>query len=321
MDTYKDFFLNINEFDEENISYVKPLLFYKVSKNLGIYYRKSIPKKKKQEIPKQKIIFQTPKMLVPWGVKEFDNNGKKNYQLGLSFSTMTNLYNEEEIKNFYNFIKKIDRINEETILDYRTAWGLPKSLKYKKTLQRINDDYPFHMNVNLLCDEKYGFLFNVYDETAKKSSINTINKRSIVSAIIELTDLRFSDTEFRSNWTLMQIRKYKPISPIHEFLMVNCLIRDPDNKEDIIKVQFIEQKPITQTTIITQPLQNMTLNAQPINDNTSVFLPPTSDQLMNAIQSLKKAATVEKKMETGRIIPNAPPPPSVKNKKKKHVPK
>ncbi len=245
---YKDLFIDIDKFDEENISYVKPILFYQVTKNMGVYYEKIVePKKLKssksetkskskskkdyrskkttlsETIPvkpkrKQKIIVQTPKMVVPFGVKEFDNNGRKSYNMCLSFSSLTNLYNDDDIKKFYYFIKKIDTINQETISEYIKPWKLPKNLKYKKTLQRLSDDFPHYMSINMPHDEKLGFLFNTYDESGKKSTIDIIEKRSIVSAVIELTDIKFTDKIFKSNWTVMQIRKFKPYSPIQEFL-------------------------------------------------------------------------------------------------------
>ncbi|XWV26041.1 putative orfan [Tupanvirus soda lake] len=356
MDNYKDLFIDIDKFDEDNISYVKPILFYKVTRNMGIYYRKEIinkfksetkttdkkkSKKKtesdsfviKKQTKKQKIIIQTPKMVVPFGVKEFDNNGKKSYQMSLSFSTLTNLYNEEEIKKFYLFIQKIDSVNEETIMDYKKDWGLPKNIKYRKTLQRLSAEYPHHMNITLPYDDKMGFLFHVYDEQAKKSSIDIIEKKSIVSVVMELTDLKFTDTEFRSNWTVMQIRKFKPYSPIQEFFMSGCFICDEDDPEDTAYAQLIEKYNKTLTTPIALPripqinpnyyninpyqmpymqnpygqIPNMAHpmpqiapppppQNKPINQDplSQAFKPPSLQELLTAKKALKKTKTVVK---------------------------
>jgi hypothetical protein len=49
MDNHKDLFLNMDKFDESNITYVKPVLFYKVSKNMGIYYKKELNRDIKSE--------------------------------------------------------------------------------------------------------------------------------------------------------------------------------------------------------------------------------------------------------------------------------
>ena len=42
MDNLKDLFININDFNVDDIVYVKPILFYKVCKTMGVYYKKPI---------------------------------------------------------------------------------------------------------------------------------------------------------------------------------------------------------------------------------------------------------------------------------------
>ena len=286
MASYKDMFINIDDFNEEKMIYVKPILFYKISKNIGIYYKQEIPKanetsanSKKSKIKKykkQKIIIQSPKMMAPFAVKEYNNNGRKNYQLCLSFNTLTNLYNEEEIKKFFILIQKIDNINEETVLDHKTNWGLPKKMKYKKTLQQTSEDFPHNMYINLPYDEKVGFLFNVYDEQANKSGIEIIDKRSIVSVVLELTDLRFGDTEYRSTWTALQIRKFKPYSPIQDFFMSGCFICDNDDPEDTAYLNIIEkyQKRLAMSknlSLMPQMHYQQNFNQQNFNRNAYSF--------------------------------------------------
>ena len=382
MDTtnYKDFYIDINTFDTDSISYTKPILFYKVNRNMGIYYKKEVGsdledqsiKSNKSKIPipiphtnKQKIIVQTPKMLVPFGIKEFKNDtidsksGKKTYQMCLSFSTLTNLYNEDEIKKFYSLVKKIDKANESTISDYKKEWGLPKSMTYKKTLQQLNKDFPHHMGLNLPYDENSKFSFGIYDENALESSIDIIGKKSIVSVVLELTDLRFSDTEFKANWTVLQIRKFKPYSPIQEFFMTRCFICDDDDPEDKAFATLIEQNKImyqqqlqkfqqlqqmqymqqmqyvqqfqqfqpqmnqmnqlNQTNQFNQfipqpqvsynrPDQNYSQSrlqleqsvnkggsqSQPPSKPSGSFIPPSKDDLINGLKSLKKTVTIDK---------------------------
>ncbi len=339
MNTYKDFFIDIDSFNEENISYVKPVLFYKASRNMGVYYTKKQNekqnKKNKEKTKKQKIIIKTPKMIIPFGVKEFDNSGKKSYKMSLSFSTLTNLYNEEEIKKFYKFIQKIDTVNEETILDYKKKWNLPKDLKYKKTLQRLSSDYPHYMNVSLPHDERVGFLFNTYDDKANKAGIDILEKRSVVSVVMELTDLKFTDTDFRSNWTVLQIRRFKPYSPIQEFFMSGCFIGDDDDPEDIAYVKLIEKYSRLRETPIHIPhipQLNSDYNSQiqfqipshgknntkekTSESNVKPFVPPTLQELLNAKKLLKKTQTVEKTLKCGRVLSDDKDK-STSNKKKK----
>lgn len=347
MDNYKNLFMDIDNFEEENMSYIKPLLFYKVSRNIGIYYKKAqkdqqIEKSNKetkknktkpktdkptnQQIKKQKIIVQTPKMIVPFKIQEFVNNNKKSYQMSLSFTTLTNLYNEDEIKKFYLFIKKLDTINDDTISEYKKAWGLPKNLNYRKTLQRLSNDYPHYMNLNLPYDEKRGFLFHIYDETANKSTIDIIEKRSIVSVVIELTDLKFGNKDFRSNWTVLQIRKMKPYSPIQDFFMSGCFICDEDDPEDTAYKKIIEKYQQSLETPIVIPkipqLNPNYVNPHPhesrvthkehpqlsVNDNKKktsdvIFTPPSLNELISAKKSLKKTITIVKEVSNvGKVV-------------------
>lgn len=261
MDNYKDLFFDIDKYDEEKMVYIKPTLFYTVSKNMGIHYRENLDSKEKK-----KIIVLSPKMHVPFGIKEFVNNDRKSYQMSLSFNTLTNLYNESEIKKFHTFVEKVDSVNEETVSDNKKQWGLPKNMTYKKSLQRSSKEFPHHMNINLPYDEKHGFLFSVYDEKAVKSTIDIIEKRSIVSVVMELTDMRFSDTEYRSNWTALQIRKMKPYSPIQDFFMSGCFICDEDDPEDTAYSDLIEKYRKTLATPIAIPkMPSMMPNYQLMN--------------------------------------------------------
>jgi hypothetical protein len=305
--TYKDIFVNIASFDTTTMRYVKPLAFYKVNKNMGIYYDKecksSIDSDKIVK-KKQKIIIQTPKMIVPFGIKKFENNGKKSYQMSLSFSSLTNLYNENEILDFYKFIRKIDSTNEEIVEDHKKDWHLPKDLTYCKSLKKTGD-YPHFINVSLPYDEKNGFLFHTYNENAKKSDIDIIEKRCIVSVVLELTDLKFSDTEYRAGWTVMQIRRYKPYSPIQEFFMTGCYLCDQDDPEDTVYSEIISRyqkamltplplqmqyipPPCPPSTLPVPPPPSSLQQQQPSVTKSS-FKPPSLQELLNGKNSLKKS--------------------------------
>ena len=207
-------YFNIDKFNEENIVFSKPLYFYKVSKFINIYYKN--PEKKTNIQPKRKIIVKTPKMLIPFLPKETEKNGHKSYNMSLSFSTMTNMYNEDQIIKFFKFIKKIDRINRDTVMEYANEWGLPEDISYRDTLQRTSDKYPYHMNISMPYDKDHGFLFNMYDENAKKMDWTDIHQRNIVSTVLELTSIWFKENKFGTNWTLIQLRRSKPYSPIQD---------------------------------------------------------------------------------------------------------
>jgi hypothetical protein len=330
----KNYLVDPNEFDVSTISYNKPIDFYKVNRNMGIYYQKN------PESPKSKIIIRTPKMLVPFDTKEFknDENGKKTYKMCLSFSPLTNLYNEDEIKKFYKFVKQIDKASEETILSYRKKWNLPKEMTYKKTLRRITKDYPHYMGLSLPYDEQFKFLFKVYDENALESNLDIITKRSVISAILELTDLRFSDNEFRANWTVLQIRKFNPYSSAQVFFMTDCFIRDPNDEareklveqNNLLRQQQLQFQQMFQNFIMQSkspeaklplalPAPEKTISNAPVQ-----FVPPSQSDLLSGIKKLKKTVTVDKSSSVcGRVVESEDTPvkeikPSKKSKKKSH---
>lgn len=363
MSNHKEIILNYNEFNDDNIIFIKPYAFYKVTKNMGIYYNKEIipdtnidtddsagsdsnrsekKNKKKLKIQKpifkrQKIIIQTPKMMVPFGIKEFINKDKKSYQMTLSFAPISNLYNENEVKKFFMFMRKIDNVIEETITEHIEEWNLPSKIKYTKSLKKLSNDFPHMFNMNLPYDEKEGYLFNTYNESAVKSTIDIIERRCVVSAIIELTDLRFGLTDYRANWNVMQIRKFKPYSPIQEFFMSGCFIIDEDDPEDQAYAQMIEtyQKKLQRklpsipsmqqyyTTAMNQMQYHvpmpMAMSTQPhVPSSLSIvpppppppkqsevktaYVPPSESELKNMLGKLKKTTTVEKVATMGKVI-------------------
>ena len=303
MDTVSNLYIDVEKYDYDSTVYIKPMLFYKVVRSMGVYHKKADGKKRK-------IVVKSPKMIVPFEVRQFDNKGKKTFKMCLSFSTLTNLYNEEQIKQFYNFVRKMDRTTRNTVLENREKWGLPEDIEHKRTLKRTSSDYPYHMNVSLPYDENAGFLFNVYDEDGKKSKIDIIKKKSIVTAVLELTDIKFSNTGFRCDWTVLQIRKSKPYSQIQEFFMTNCMIWDDDDPDDPIYKQLTDrfnrrhEGPLVNNPAIHNPTANSGGMAPPppppppssnkIEEKT-LFIPPTKDELMDAMKKLKKIGPPGKK--------------------------
>ena len=334
MNNHKEIILNYNEFNEDNIIFIKPYAFYKVTKNMGIYYNKEIKeqidesdesdkseksrkkekseknkKDKKIKFKRQKIIIQTPKMMVPFGVKEFINKDKKSYQMTLSFAPISNLYNENEVKKYFMFMRKIDRVIEDTISDHLEEWALPKKIKYTKTLKKLSEDFPHMFSMNLPYDEKEGFLFNVYNESAIKSNIDILDRRCVISAIIELTDLRFNATEYRANWNVMQIRKFKPYSPIQEFFMSTCFIVDEDDPDDQAYAQIIEtyQRKLQHKIPQIPTMQQYYTNA--INQ---MHTNPSQTNQLQAYNQNYQISSISSIQTPVISVPAPPPPPPPK---------
>ncbi len=150
---------------------------------------------------------------------------------------------------------------------------------------------------------------------------------------MELTDLKFTDKEYRSNWTVMQIRKFNPYSPIQEFFMTGCFICDEDDPEDTVYASLIKKYQATLYSPIVPLIpsyvpashQSYTPNlsiptpppipqAQPIQE--AIFKPPTLEELLKTKNKLKKTNTVVKCMDGGRVLDNTEKPVSPKKIKK-----
>lgn len=261
-ENYSKILTDVATFDEQNIRYIKPHLFYKVARNMGIYY--------KVDDIKQKIIFETPLMTVPFDISAFENDNSTFYNMSLSFTNLPKLYNEDDVKQFLGFIKRIDDITTSTIQGNVKRWKLPKDIQFQKTLKRINSDQPHFMNVSIPYCNDDGVLVRCLDsECNVVPLIKTIKKRSVVKAIVELTDVVFTRDKYWLNYTLLQIRKHKPYSEIRNFFLNVSVLGDT--------------KPVTQTRQheIPQPPPQPNIPVMP------KIVIPTADQLKNARKNLK----------------------------------
>lgn len=236
-----DTLVDISKFDYDSIRFVRPMDFPHLNKNISVYFRKNSSKLKK------KIILVTPKMRAPFGITKFTNTTNESFNIALSFATISNIHNEESIKRFYNFINHIDD-TVKTTLSEPSVIKIKNKIIFKQTLTKSSKskykNNPPLLNLSLPYDPTTGFFFHTYDENAKKSNIDIIEKNSIVSVAIELTNLIFHKNKetdayrFRCNWTVLQIRKFKPYSPSQELFMNVCFIADEDNPDDVVHKQL-----------------------------------------------------------------------------------
>jgi len=206
-------------------------------------------------------------------------------------------------------------LNERTVMMQLDKLKLPKGIKYRKSYYRGKSDFPYKMSINLPFDESGKFMFNVYDSSAAKINLGEITKKSIVSAILEVTDIwvNTNSKEFGTNWTAMQIRKFKSYSPIQEFFLITCFLCDEDDPEDPVYDKMIEtyKRKLQTPLIFPQFDQNMRVNNfNPMNQgmppppppppvaNNGPIMPkfiPSPDQLISAKEGLKKTVVKDKK--------------------------
>lgn len=186
----EDYLIDPENFDVNKIKFIKPKYFLKFTYSLGIFYGK------------KKIILRTPKMRV-------ENIDK---YITLSFLPLASVWNEMDINQFYKFITNIDKICKDTIDD-----NFEKGPLFKKSIFNSN------IAISLPTDPEYGPLYIIYDDSGKKSNISCIRSKSIVSCIIELSEIKFGN-DIRCVWNLLEIRKHKPFSPCYELIQESNIV-------------------------------------------------------------------------------------------------
>ena len=297
MEQISNLCIDVRKFDIDSIVYVKPNGFMETTKNLSVYFKK---KEGKKNVNK-KIIVKTPKMSVPYAISHFINKyGKHGYQLSLSFKHNPTLYNEKCIKDFHNFIKDIDSTNRETITSNWKAMNLPKGIEYLPTLKKLEKGSKF-MNLELRYSEKGGFITGIFDERGDKSGIEIIEKGCIVQAVIEMTDIIFTNRDTcYCNWNVMQLRKFPPYAPIQEYMITKCILFDEDNPNDDVfdkRIQEYLQK-------IQNPMQYLLSLHAPSFVLSSSPLPPPPPPPPPLLKSLERSTSLEESIKE----PKQPPP-------------
>jgi hypothetical protein len=276
--TSNDIIMDINEFDPSNVIFIKPFNFYQIENKIGIYYRTKGKDKKK-------IIIKTPIMEVPFGIGYYEEY--KYYQMVLSLKTLTHMYNDDEIKIFRQFIRKIDKIIKTTVEQNIGNWGLPKEMKYRSSLKVGNPNYPPNMTFKLPKDTDGNFMFNIYGSGSELLTIDDITPRTNVAAVIELTHLEFSKSKktYHLKWTMMQIKRYPDYSSNHTVLMNSCVFDDDPVMKNSIPVPL---PSFTPTKYIPIPPPE---KPAPKQEKIYRFDPPTANQLQLSLNSLRKTVT------------------------------
>jgi len=226
--------INMETFDTDTIVLSKPASFKKNPRAVSIFYKAEETDGDDQtKTVKKRIRLMTPKMSVPFGPKDFENkeNDRISHMMSMSFGLLPDIGNDDELRESYKFFRKIDKALEDCIKASKKVLGLPEKIAFRHSVQRLTDDFPCHLNVALPHDGKE-FMFKVYDESASESSIKIVEKKSVVSVVLELTEIWFGKEKFGINWNVLQIRKFKPYSPIREFFLNKCVIMDTDDPDD-----------------------------------------------------------------------------------------
>lgn len=174
------------------------------------------------------LIIKTPKMRLPFGISKFDGDYPK-FTIGMSFD---DLDKNQEIKDFYDFIKSID---DKIIKDAQNktnslAWLRKKSVSedivktlYTPSIKRSKDKETGEFT------DKYAPTFKAklpfYDNTFKNFTVfnhdkteieigdnftELIGKNSYVSALVTPKPVWFSGGKFGITWQVAMLKLSKP---------------------------------------------------------------------------------------------------------------
>jgi hypothetical protein len=186
---------NYKNYNDNKFVYSKQKNLYNNYQKIDIYYNR------------KKIIIKTPRMMIPFDIV----NNNNFYSLCISFSKK-NI--DKNIKEFYNFIKFLDKKNKKNI---------NKKLIYKKSLSSFNGFDKF-ISLNMPYKNN-NFLFDAYNENNNKINVNEITKYNEVSIIIELSYIWLNKKKAGCQWNILQIKKYNYLN------LDVCLIIDDDDIE------------------------------------------------------------------------------------------
>ena len=158
-----------------------------------------------------KIIVQTPKCGIPFGLNTFEppQGGDKKYSLDLSLRGES-----PPMQNFLKFMQAFDDHNTEVASQNCQSW-FKKHLEesvidelYRSTL-KTQKNYAPMMKVKMPTRHDV-FLGDIFDQTKNKIDMSNIAKGSSVQAIIECVGMYFVAREFGITWKVIQLKVYPP---------------------------------------------------------------------------------------------------------------
>ena len=167
------------------------------------------------------MILQTPQMVAPFGMSQWENEGKSNtkYTIDLSFKAMDK---NPSMQAFYNALEEIDAKLVKDGFKHQQTWFKGKKynseeivealytplIRHAKDRQtgEITDKYP--PTFKLTVPYKDGkFTCEAFDDARNSVDIATVEtKGSKVTAIIQCMGLWFAGGKFGSTWRIVQMK-------------------------------------------------------------------------------------------------------------------
>lgn len=204
---------DINKIKVEDLEYHEPL-----NGKMGGQYIKITHKN-------EKIIFQTPKCYLPFGMNKYEGSYGNTYSIDLSLSSTS-----QNMLDFKNFINKLDENNVQKACKNTNKW-FTKTLDedaikqiYKHQLKE-SENYPPLMKVKIP-NNTVGPLVTIFDIDKNIIEIDKIPRQCDVTAVLELTGLYFKAKEFGVSWKVIQLMIFPRLN-LNEYAFI-----DDDESDD-----------------------------------------------------------------------------------------
>lgn len=230
-----------------------------------------------------RIIIKTPRMRLA-----FDPKKNKYNSISLSLHPLT-----ENIKKFYNFIKKIDKLNKQHV---RNIFSKNKMI-YKSNIIKNKDTNFRYIQFNL---SNKCTIFNWKKENCTKSDLLFEND---VTFLIELNYIWMNDKKYGTNWDILQIKMHRPILNLDDCLFISDSDTDDENSE--VKTIYkclncnrnYDNKPVLEN-LYNKPMQKQ-IPQPPLPPKKSTnterkiisFRPPSVKDILNMKNKLKKTVS------------------------------
>lgn len=225
----------LKSFNVSDITFKKPEKIGKHSYVYKLHYQK-----------KRKIIFQTPKLHIPYIPSVYRHKNYVFYKLGLEADR---LKYDSEVKSFLRQLESIDRhIKSRAGTLWEKIGYSRRNKKFKNSVLYNSDKTKGFLYMNIQVYQKQPVL-SVFDCNKDVQNYEYLIPGSRAYSLIWLDNVWMKSNQMGLNWVIVQMKVYLPI-----FKIDTCLIDESiDSKEDEDAVKKAQQTPSQGTTLGTHP--------------------------------------------------------------------
>ena len=196
-------------------------------------------------LKKSPIVIQTPRMIATFGLSKFPGDeANENSKLSLQLS-LKNPDTDKSMGHFFNFLKKLDKHLLDTGVEQSKNWFkkayaaevlkelYTHQIKYPKDKLTgdIVDKYPPTFQFRLPVSNGV-IATDCYDLNQEKLTLETIEKGSEVTAVLQCQGLWLAGGKFGCSWKAISLRVSSPVSNFKKFAFREDEDEEPRDDEE-----------------------------------------------------------------------------------------